>query len=277
MKLNDESYEALRSLLDVLLITYDPSHAVKEINKSSHSQDAMKAIVDIAAKGVYLDDRTNGLLVSLSSKFIDSSGSGNVSFSNYIISQISKGIVSTLINGQNAYSVAAPNLRMLFTKQFAYNLSKLEPPNTDKQIFYGQKTNSYLEISAGQGIYFDTGSAYVSIVLSLLGKNPNKGSFETMSNMLLFESSAFNKSDQSRYSELRISSFQSKSVGGSYDYYRTHQFTDEMNFSSDTNHTFKPSCAEYDTGMEQYVDSATVMYCIIRHSMLLAVALESTI
>jgi len=262
MKLYDESNKALRSLLEVLLITYDPSNAVKEINKSSHSQDAMKAIVDIAAKGAYLDERTNGLLVSLSSKFIDSSGSGNVSFSNYIISQISKGIVSTLINGQNAYSIAAPNLRMLFTKQFAYNLSKLEPPNTDEQIFYGQKTNSYLEISAGQGIYFDTGSAYVSIVLSLLGKNPNKGSFETISNMLLFESSALIKSNQSRYSEWRNPSFQSKNIGGSYDYYRTHQFTDKMNFSSDTNHTFKPSCAEYDTEMQQYVNSGN---CNVLH------------
>jgi len=92
-----------------------------------------------------------------------------------------------------------------------------------------------------------------------LGKNPYNNSSEILSNMLRFEPSADIKRSKSRYSQLRDPSYQSKQV---YDYYRTHQFTVEMKFNPGANHTFEPSCAEYNVGTQHYINSTN---CKVLH------------
>jgi len=289
--------------LKTLAGSLDSSFSTDEVNTQAAVQNcilALSTVTDLVSKGFLksLSSTTLATLTSTLSSFIakastitsadttSSVSSIDTSFASDSLSQLSNGVLQTIVNGEDAVKLISSNFQASIQRSRISEISSLSPPQTTAEIVYGSLGPKILITDAGaNALNFESGYAKLSI--TKYSKNPNKNSAEVTTPILKVETFSKTTSSKGTSSSLTttnvpssspvsssvsvsssLSSFAKTSATNSYlnfttYFYIVHQFSSIQNFNfsedifapgfvSKTNLTL-PACSVYDSTLQENI------------------------
>ena len=171
--LSDPSPQLLDSLVSSLALSYNPYEVVSDAAAAA-CLDALNVVTQLAADGflVGASDETAGLLVGLVSDFVLSPVANNGTEIDIAVSDVTQGLLFTMVNGQTDIAFVSENINMVTSKQLASDLAALAPPITPEEESAGAVASVSVEFVGGAGLSCDSGSGYVQLSLLLWSTNP---------------------------------------------------------------------------------------------------------
>jgi hypothetical protein len=140
-------------------------------------------------------------LIKTASKFIIPKRAGDHSdgsFLHQLMANLNRGILSSMVNGQDAYYYAGDNVRTVVTRAKIGETTSLAPPHTEDQAFYGGGAlDSYIEVVGNTtSSPFSDEQGYLAVAVTLWGTNPFPGAGKVQSPLLRVEN--YNLEDSRR-------------------------------------------------------------------------------
>jgi hypothetical protein len=192
---SEPSVQLLESLFGYLDAAFEADEVVTTQGTAA-CQGAMRFV------GGLVRDNTNLLkemdasqidrLIKTASKFIIPKRAGDHSdgsFLHQLMANLNRGILSSMVNGQDAYYYAGDNVRTVVTRAKIGETTSLAPPHTEDQAFYGGGAlDSYIEVVGNTtSSPFSDEQGYLAMAVTLWGTNPFPGAGKVQSPLLRVE------------------------------------------------------------------------------------------